>query len=143
MKHRSFLLGVLVLSPEFAIAQLPANAHKTQSQVGWACDDGYVKRASKCVSLSKATNAEIRKLLILTSIAMYSGSCPCPYNVDRAGRACGRRSAYSRPGGRAPLCYDSDITDEEIHTARERARRVLGDTIPWTHGSPHYSGKSR
>jgi len=46
---------------------------------------------------------------IRDSIAAYSGSCPCPYSTDRAGRRCGARSAYSRPGGRAPLCFPSDV----------------------------------
>lgn len=50
-----------------------------------------------------ATQAEINR-----SIANYKGSCPCPYNVDRAGRLCGRRSAYSRQGGAQPLCYPED-----------------------------------
>lgn len=47
---------------------------------------------------------------IRESIASYSGSCPCPYSVDQAGRRCGGRSAYSRPGGKAPLCYPEDVT---------------------------------
>ncbi|MBD1859955.1 MULTISPECIES: SH3 domain-containing protein [Leptolyngbya] len=34
-----------------------------------------------------------------------SGSCECPYDTDKRGRSCGRRSAYSRPGGSAPACY--------------------------------------
>jgi hypothetical protein len=42
------------------------------------------------------------------------GSCPCPYNVDRAGRMCGRRSAYSRPGGASPICYDKDVTQKMV-----------------------------
>jgi hypothetical protein len=46
---------------------------------------------------------------IRQSIAAYPGSCPCPYSTDRAGRRCGARSAYNRPGGRAPLCYASDL----------------------------------
>jgi len=46
---------------------------------------------------------------IRDSIAAYSGSCPCPYSVDRAGRRCGARSAYSRPGGARPLCYPGDV----------------------------------
>lgn len=46
---------------------------------------------------------------IRQSIAAYPGSCPCPYSTDRAGRRCGARSAYSRPGGRAPLCYPADV----------------------------------
>jgi len=28
--------------------------------------------------------------------------------------SCGRRSAYSRPGGASPLCYPSDVTDEMV-----------------------------
>lgn len=33
------------------------------------------------------------------------GRCDCPYDLMRNGRACGGRSAYSRPGGRSPVCY--------------------------------------
>ena len=50
------------------------------------------------------------KAIIRSSITGYSGSCPCPYNRDRAGRRCGGRSAYSRPGGYAPICYKGDVT---------------------------------
>lgn len=66
------------------------------------------------------TDAQIRQRLIRQSIASYPGSCPCPYSVDRAGRRCGGRSAYSRPGGYAPLCYPSDVTAEDIRRARGR-----------------------
>ncbi|WP_199336917.1 hypothetical protein [Oscillatoria sp. FACHB-1407] len=31
--------------------------------------------------------------------------CQCPYDIDAAGRRCGGRSAYSRPGGASPICY--------------------------------------
>lgn len=37
-----------------------------------------------------------------------TGSCDCPYDFDRRGRSCGKRSAYSRPGGRSPICYVRD-----------------------------------
>ncbi|MEX0272148.1 hypothetical protein AB3R30_23775 [Leptolyngbyaceae cyanobacterium UHCC 1019] len=37
-----------------------------------------------------------------------SGSCDCPYDTDSRGRSCGRRSAYSKPGGAAPICYVGD-----------------------------------
>ena len=49
------------------------------------------------------------KDLIRKSISQYSGSCPCPYSTDRAGRKCGKRSAHSRAGGNSPLCYESDF----------------------------------
>ena len=69
------------------------------------------------------TDPEIRRLLIRQSIASYSGSCPCPYSRTRNGSRCGARSAYSRPGGASPLCYDDDVTDEMINRYRESNRR--------------------
>jgi uncharacterized protein YgiM (DUF1202 family) len=56
----------------------------------------------------------IRQALIEASIASYPGSCPCPYNVDRGGRRCGGRSAYSRPGGASPYCYPQDVPASEL-----------------------------
>ena len=57
---------------------------------------------------------EIKQKIIEQSIASYSGSCPCPYNRDRAGRKCGKRSAYSKPGGYDPVCYSNDVTKKMI-----------------------------
>lgn len=69
---------------------------------------------------SGLSDAQIRKVLIAESRAEYSGNCPCPYDTDKAGRSCGKRSAYSRPGGAAPLCYDRDVTAEMIQAYRDR-----------------------
>ena len=63
---------------------------------------------------------EIVRILIRMSLASYPGNCPCPYNSDRAGRSCGARSAYSKPGGRSPLCYEHDSTPEMIQQFRAR-----------------------
>ncbi len=65
------------------------------------------------------TDSEVRKLLIQQSIGSYSGSCPCPYNRARNGSRCGKRSAYSKPGGAEPLCYDRDVTDEMVERYRK------------------------
>ena len=70
-------------------------------------------------SISPSDQA-IRAALIQQSLASYYGSCPCPYNTDRGGRRCGGRSAYSRPGSQAPLCFDSDISDEMVSAYRAR-----------------------
>jgi uncharacterized protein YraI len=35
---------------------------------------------------------------------MY-GKCDCPYDRKSNGASCGGSSAYSRPGGRNPICY--------------------------------------
>ncbi len=65
------------------------------------------------------SDAQIRQILIDESIAAYPGNCPCPYNTARNGSRCGKRSAYSRPGGAAPLCYPSDVTNEMVKAYRE------------------------
>jgi hypothetical protein len=64
------------------------------------------------------SDTEARKAIIQEFLAAYPGPCPCPYNVARNGSSCGRRSAYSRPGGYSPICYDRDVTDAMIRQYR-------------------------
>ena len=66
------------------------------------------------------TDQEVRDMMIKESISSYPGNCPCPYNTMRNGRSCGGRSAYSRPGGRSPLCYPKDVTDPMVKAYRAR-----------------------
>ena len=66
------------------------------------------------------TDAQIRAVIIRQSIASYPGTCACPYNVARNGSSCGRRSAYSRAGGYAPMCYASDVSDAAVAAYRRR-----------------------
>ena len=70
---------------------------------------------------SDLSDIEIKKLMIQDSIATYTGNCPCPYNLASNGSSCGRRSAYSRPGGAAPLCYESDISKQMLDSYRRRS----------------------
>jgi len=86
----------------------------------WTCLEGFIRRDDGCVHVQNATDDEIREVIIATSIATYHGNCPCPYFSDRAGRRCGRRSAYSRAGGYSPICYKSDITNEAVKSFIER-----------------------
>ncbi len=65
------------------------------------------------------SDGQVRQILIDESIAAYSGNCPCPYSTARNGSRCGKRSAYSREGGEAPLCYAKDVTDEMVKAYRE------------------------
>lgn len=57
---------------------------------------------------------DIRKMMIRESIYSYPGNCPCPYNSASNGSRCGKRSAWSRAGGYAPLCYDADISSAMV-----------------------------
>jgi hypothetical protein len=64
------------------------------------------------------SDSAIRQKIIRASIQAYPGSCPCPYNADRAGRSCGGRSAWSREGGYSPKCYASDVSAAEVKAYR-------------------------
>ncbi len=61
--------------------------------------------------------------IIAESLSMYPGSCACPYNTDRGGRRCGKRSAYNRGGGYAPICFAGDVSKEMIQSFRQHASR--------------------
>ena len=135
MRHVFFLAAIAVLVvpglPAAADAQrqafTPANASPSDDGASWSCNDGFVRRDTKCVPVRQATDAEIRQHLIDLSIATYRGRCPCPYFTDRAGRRCGGRSAYSRPGGYSPKCYAGDVSAEEVRAFRDSAAKHAGD----------------
>lgn len=84
---------------------------------GWV-SSSYL--SAEAPQAARTSDGEIRQLIMRQSLAYYSGSCPCPYNVDRAGRRCGRRSAYSRPGGASPMCYPSDVSAAQVQAFRAR-----------------------
>lgn len=117
-------------APEFAPAPTPAPANYASEQPsvrptpivvpGPASTPPNRESSTRQAPRKGPSDAEIAKILISESIASYSGSCPCPYNTDRAGRSCGRRSAYSRPGGQSPLCFETDVTAGLIAAYRTR-----------------------
>jgi len=72
----------------------------------------------------RPTDDEVRQRIIAESIAGYPGNCACPYSTMRNGHRCGGRSAYSRPGGRAPICYYDDVTEAMVM----RWRRAHGES---------------
>jgi hypothetical protein len=79
--------------------------------------------AAEAIDVSQLSKKELRSLknqMIAASIEEYDGPCPCPYNTMRNGRQCGGRSAYSRPGGESPLCFEGDISIEMVRTFLER-----------------------
>jgi hypothetical protein len=78
--------------------------------------------ASVSFGQESLSDSQIRQVLIRQSIASYSGSCACPYSVARNGSRCGGRSAYSRPGGAQPLCYERDVPQQMVDQYRRRSR---------------------
>ena len=66
------------------------------------------------------SEADLWRMIIRDSINAYPHLCPCPYSPNRAGKACGDRSGYSRFNNGSLLCYPQDIPDETIARYRER-----------------------
>lgn len=63
----------------------------------------------------------IKQKIIQQSIENYPGNCPCPYNTASNGSRCGKRSAYNRAGGYAPLCYPEDVSDRMVKEYKGRS----------------------
>jgi len=68
---------------------------------------------------SRQTDDQIRQLIIQNSIASYPGTCACPFNSTRNGSSCGRRSAWSKQGGYAPICYKDEVSKEMVSEWRK------------------------
>jgi hypothetical protein len=69
------------------------------------------------------TAAAIAAIIVKASRDQYHATgrpCACPDDLMRNGRACGGRSAYSRPGGAAPLCHPNDVSEAMIEAYRKR-----------------------
>lgn len=82
-----------------------------QSAQGWIHRDLLSQNRVIAVTQRPAAFVEPRKPPAAVSRSgqpsrkPYVGTCDCPYDMMRNGRACGGRSAYSKPGGRNPVCY--------------------------------------
>jgi hypothetical protein len=98
--------------------QLPANKPAVQD-----LDKSIEKKRTGEAVL---TAAAIAAIIVKTSRDQYYATghpCACPNDLMRNGRACGGRSAYSRPGGASPFCYPTDVTAGMIETYRRTASR--------------------
>jgi len=109
---RIALLGVW---PAFALAS--SEETDTSGRRGAANAEARATDEEKAL-----TDRQIKRILIDESIAAYPGNCPCPYNRARNGSRCGRRSAYDRAGGEAPLCFERDVTPEMVQRYRDARR---------------------
>jgi hypothetical protein len=88
-------------SPNFAAAQ----ERVTQYQQNLAYATSNANKpvpVTTTTATTVTTNSTVSRRPARSS---RSGSCDCPYDTDSAGRRCGNRSAYSKPGGSSPTCY--------------------------------------
>ena len=75
---------------------------------------GLAASAKEQVLDARLVDEQVKQQIIQESIESYPGNFPCPYNYARNGSRCGKRSAWSRAGGYAPICYKEEITDEMV-----------------------------
>lgn len=92
--------------------QLPWHRVSVRTQTGWVHGD-YLTR-SRPVARRQQVRTPVAPLVQQPPARSragepirdpYVGRCDCPYDLMRNGRRCGGNSAYSRPGGRSPVCY--------------------------------------
>ncbi len=74
-------------------------------------------------TMPQISDSTVIQRIIAESISIYPGSCACPYNTDRGGRRCGKRSAYNRGGGYAPICFAGDVSPDMIQSFRQQSSR--------------------
>lgn len=79
---------------------------------------GAALLSSAADAKSTLSDAAIKQRIVKQSIASYPGNCPCPYNAARNGSRCGGRSAWSRAGGYAPMCYPKDVSKAQVAAYR-------------------------
>jgi hypothetical protein len=101
--------------------------------------------AFSAAAKEQLTDDQVRQLVIQESVAAYHATghpCACPYDAARNGSSCGGRSAYSRPGGPAPLCYPTDVTAGTVRDWRAALNKfssTLTDSFRchrWSGGAP-------
>lgn len=82
---------------------------------------GFILASDMAIAkLAPLTDNQVKQRIIDDSIASYPGTCACPFNTARNGSSCGRRSAWSKAGGYAPICYKKEVTKEMVKEWRQR-----------------------
>jgi hypothetical protein len=80
--------------------------------------------ATTAFAESALTDQQIATTIVTASRDAYYRTghpCACPEDSARNGSRCGKRSAYSRPGGAEPYCYVADVPKEKIEAYRAAA----------------------
>src|ERR1700694_3461201 len=89
--------------------------------VGAACLCLLFALASSAPAQSPLTDQQIATIIVKASRDAYYQTghpCACPEDSARNGSRCGKRSAYSRPGGAEPYCYVTDVPKEKVESYR-------------------------
>lgn len=80
---------------------------------------GFLYVDTAFAKTTRYTDEQIKQLIIEDAIAAYPGTCACPFNSARNGSRCGRRSAWSKAGGYAPVCFKQEVTKEMVNEWRQ------------------------
>lgn len=107
MHLKPFILGVgsLLLLSSAAIAQNTAKVSTFPTS----------ESNTQTITLAKDTRngttlVEPRRIRVPTT----GQGCSCPYDRASNGSICGGRSAYSKPRGQEPACYQGETTSRQV-----------------------------
>jgi hypothetical protein len=112
-----------VPAPSAPNVPLPATKTSLPATAAPASTDKPSVPDTKRKAEAVLTAAAIAAIIVQASRDQYHAGgrpCACPDDTTRNGSSCGGRSAYSRPGGAAPLCYLGDVTAAMIESYRQR-----------------------
>lgn len=80
---------------------------------------GFLYTDTALARATAYTDEQIKQQIIDESIASYPGSCACPFNSAKNGSRCGRRSAWNKAGGSAPVCFKDEVTKKRVDKWRQ------------------------
>lgn len=118
----AFLLAILILAPIDAISKSGCCSwhggvsHCDDKSGKYVCNDGSYSPSCLCESNhdTRHTESSLTNQISEEGYRSQIGNCPCPYNLDNAGKICGKRSAWCRKGGYSPVCDLTKITHDII-----------------------------
>lgn len=76
--------------------------------------------SSLSLASCELNDREVKQRIIDESISGHPGTCACPFNIARDGSQCGGRSAWSRPGGNTPICFQDEVTEKMMMEWRKK-----------------------
>jgi len=94
---------ILMLTMALLVSACSQNRYQSHPAAGYY--KPTAARGGVIVRTIKQESPERNPIQMVPIRSAWHGSCDCPYDYTRRGRRCGGRSAYSRPGGRSPVCY--------------------------------------
>ncbi len=116
------LIAIVLITPIEAISKSGCCSwhgginHCDNKTGKYVCNDSTYSPSCTCESKQATQNLQSspEEHISEESYKSQIGNCPCPYNVDKAGNICGKRSSWCKDGAYSPACDLTKITQDII-----------------------------